>query len=161
MSTQKIKKLIQVFCRETRRALLPGSPPGNGSVTNNCSGCISPEIDHPGPILTRTIYRVVRPGESRSRLIQPDSDDSVRVKEKPADNPNNFSASRLPRSRQTPTHRPDLGRCGGLPDPTRQASRFPLRFFDIVDYIYLFGFCGIFCGCYVNHAIFSTIHEFL
>ncbi len=31
----------------------------------------------------------------------------------------------------------------------------------IFRYRILFGFCGIFCGCYVNHAIFSTVHKLL
>ena len=45
----------------------------------------------------------------------------------------------------------------------RPRQAFPLLccFLIIVCYRILFGFCGIFCGCYVNHAIFSTIHKFL
>ena len=42
-----------------------------------------------------------------------------------------------------------------------QASRRLDGLLIIFRYRILFGFCGIFCGCYVNHAIFSTIHKFL
>ena len=42
-----------------------------------------------------------------------------------------------------------------------QASGLLDHLLTIVCYRILFGFCGIFCGCYVNHTIFSTIHKFL
>jgi len=45
----------------------------------------------------------------------------------------------------------------------RPPQAFPLLCCLLIIFRYriLFGFCGIFCGCYVNHAIFSTIHKFL
>jgi len=56
---------------------------------------------------------------------------------------------------------PSKKRGWGANDRPPQAIRLLCGFLIIFRYRNMFGFCGIFCGCYVNHTIFSTIHKFL
>ena len=110
--------------------------------------------------LTRTIPRVAPDPQRPDPEDRPKSPLLARPAEKPAENPNKLSG---------PEHR--IGafpRSGGRFRGWEAPSRPPHGVFHLlcgfavtVSYRDLFGFCGIFCWCYVNHAIFSTLHEFL
>ena len=70
-----------------------------------------------------------------------------------------------PAENPTEPEQPHLtARFGGAAAPPadpRQVIQLFRWAFAIVSYWDLFRFCGIFCWCYVNHAIFSTFHKFL
>ena len=97
--------------------------------------------------------------ESRPDSVQ-NGDNPVQALGGLQENPNKFSASR-PRLLTQPHL---MARFWGATTPPAtphgviQLLRWILA---TVSYRDLFGFYGIFCWSYVNHAIFSTIHEFL
>ena len=108
---------------------------GAGSLPGRSSGQASAGEMLPGSF-TRTISRVIVNREARTPM--PDQPDA-----------------------RYPEHRPRKQAAGRAEAPPRIAYTLFCGFAAIVSYWDLFGFCGIFCGSYVNHAIFSTFHKFL
>jgi len=92
--------------------------------------------------------------------INPKPDVCLGSPQRLGSNPNNFSAYRGPEAGRSPPIPPKKRSWGADACPP-QASGLLDGLLIIVRYRILFGFCGIFCGCYVNHAIFSTIHKLL
>ena len=65
-----------------------------------------------------------------------------------------------PKVRSRTPNIPNISRWRAEARP-RQAIQLFCWVLAIRCYWDLFGFCGIFCWCNVNHTIFSTIHKFL
>ncbi len=76
------------------------------------------------------------------------------------ENPNKFSASRH-RPLAYPNLKPRFWGATTPPATPHGVTQLLCGILVTVSYRDLFGFYGIFCWSYVNHAIFSTIHEFL
>ena len=152
------------------------NPDGPGSVkrTNNCSGCCPRQRECSGKIpgdrsalellawLSAPWYNNPNNSSGNSEApgkINPKPDVCLGSPQRLGSNPNNFSAYR-PRRYSSPASSAKKTGLGADTQPP-QASRLLDGLLTIFRYRILFGFCGIFCGCYVNHAIFSTIHKLL
>jgi len=78
----------------------------------------------------------------------------------PMSNPNKFPKPD-PENPKQPHLTARFGGAAAPPADPHGVSPDLFGFAATVSYRDLFGFCGIFCWCYVNHAIFSTLHKFL
>ena len=120
---------------------MPGNPSGPGK-------------------LTRTIYRVVIAG----KLSPGPNPDNMSICSRGAGKPDKHP-EQIPQARPRKPEQPHLtARFGGAAAPPATPHKAHQLFrwaFTTICYRDLFVFCGIFCWCYVNHAIFSTLHEFL
>jgi hypothetical protein len=114
-----------------------------------------PGCQRPG-IITRTILRVIPKRLGRSTR------NPMYVWEARSASAVTRTIFRLIDPEDTPPPPPPPKKRGwGADTRPPQASRRLDGLLIIFRYRILFGFCGIFCGCYVNHAIFSTIHKLL
>jgi len=134
--------------------------PGVRWVAGDSAGLEMPGNPSSPGELTRTIYRVVIAG----KLSPGPNPDNMSICSGGAGKPDNHP-EQIPQARPRKPEQPHLtARFGGAAAPPatpRQVIQLFRWAFAIVSYWDLFGFYGIFCWCYVNHAIFSTLHEFL
>ena len=141
------------YWRTIVRVVVPGSS-GKIPGRKSAQGCL-PGNQRPGTI-TRTILRVIpktRENPNQNTICAWESRSQPDITR---------TIYRLidPEAGPSPAGRRKKRGWGADTHPA-QASGLLDGLLIIVRYRILFGFCGIFCGCYVNHAIFSTIHKFL
>ena len=183
MSTQKDKKNYQAVLGETAGDLLPGAgfrqlfglcyrarvtgetPARAVPGANNCSYCSPGENQTPATPLTRNPNPNNLSGYVPGKLppvpiLCKNGDNPVQALGGLRENPNKFSASR-PRLLTQPHLMARFWGATTPPATPHGVTQLLRWFFATVSYRDLFGFYGIFCWGYVNHAIFSTIHEFL
>jgi len=145
------RTIVRVVCRGAAGS--PGNLPGWSCRVNRRAA------SGPGE-LTRTIPRVVVPG----KLSPGPNPDNMSICSGGAGRPDEYP-EQIPQARPRKPEQPHLtARFGGAAAPPATPHKAHQLFrwaFAIVSYWDLFGFYGIFCWCYVNHAIFSTLHKFL